>query len=40
MEMRKRIMVRKPNKYGKEEYRIMNTDSSARIYINASVEAH
>ena len=39
MEMRKRRMVRIPNRDGEEEGRIMNPDSSAGIYSTASVEA-
>ena len=39
MEMRKRIMVRMPNRDREEEGRIMNPDSSAGIYVTASVEA-
>ena len=39
MEMRNSIMVRIPNKDGEEEVRIMNPDSSAGIYITASLEA-
>ena len=38
MEMRKRIMVRIPNKGGEEEGKIMNPESSAGIYVTASVE--
>ena len=38
MEMRKRIMVRMPNRDGEEEGSRMNTDSSAGIYVTASVE--
>ena len=39
MEIRKRRMVRMPNKEREEEGRIMNPDSSAGIYVTASVEA-
>ena len=39
MEMRKRKMVRMPNRDGEEEVIIMNPDSSAGIYVPASVEA-
>ena len=39
MEMRKRIMVRIPNRGGDEEGRRMNPDSSAGIYVTESVEA-
>ena len=39
MEMRKRIMVRMPNRGGEEEGRRMNPDSSAGVYVTASVEA-
>ena len=39
MEMRKRRMVRMPNRGGEEEGRRMNPDSSAGIYVTASVEA-
>ena len=36
--MRKRRMVRMPNRDREEEVRIMNPDSSAGIYVTASVE--
>ena len=39
MEMRKRRMVRMPNRGGEEESRRMNPDSSAGIYVTASVKA-
>ena len=39
MDMRKRRMVRVPNIDGQEEGIIMNPDSSAGIYVTASVEA-
>ena len=39
MEMRKRRMVRMPNRDKTEEGRRMNPDSSAGIYVTASVEA-
>ena len=39
MEMRKRRMVRMPNREREEEGRRMNPDSSAGIYVTASVEA-
>ena len=39
MEMRKRRMVRIPNREREEEGRRMNPDSSAGIYVTASVEA-
>ena len=39
MEMRKRRMVRMPNRDREEEGRRMNPDSSAGIYVTASVEA-
>ena len=39
MEIRTRITVRITSKYGEVEPSIMNPGSSARIYINASVEA-
>ena len=39
MEMRKMRMVRMPNMDGEEEFRRMNPDSSAGIYVTASVEA-
>ena len=39
MEMRKRIMVRMPNRDREEEGRKTNPDSSAGIYVTASVEA-
>ena len=39
MEMRKRRMVRMPNMDREEEGRRMNADSSAGIYVTASVEA-
>ena len=39
MEMRNRIMVRMPNREIEEEGRRMNPDSSAGIYVTASVEA-
>ena len=39
MEMRKRRMVRIPNSDGEEKVRRMNPDSSAGIYVTASVEA-
>ena len=39
MEMRKRRMVWMPKRDGEEEGRIMNPESSARIYITASVES-
>ena len=39
MEMRKRRMVRMPNRDGEEEGRRMKPDSSAEIYVTASVEA-
>ena len=38
METRKRRIVRMPNRDGEEEVRIMNPDSSAGIYVTASVE--
>ena len=38
MEMRKRRMVRTPNRGGEEEGRRTNPESSASIYVNASVE--
>ena len=38
MEMRKRRMVRMPNMDREEEGRIINPDSSAGIYVTASVE--
>ena len=38
METRKRRIVRMPNRYGEEEVRIMNPDSSDEIYVTASVE--
>ena len=40
MEMRNMIMVRMPNRGGEEEGRRMNPDSSAGIYVTASVESH
>ena len=39
MEIRKRRMVRMPNREREEESRRMNPDSSAGIYVTASVEA-
>ena len=39
MEMRKRRMIRMLNRGGEEEGRRMNPDSSAGIYVTASVEA-
>ena len=39
MEMRKKRMVRIPNRGGEEEGIIMNPDSSSDIYVTASVEA-
>ena len=39
MEMRKRRMVRMPNRDGEEEGSIMNPDSSAGVYVTVSVEA-
>ena len=39
MEMRKRRIVRIPNRDGEEEGSIMNPDSSDGIYVTASVEA-
>ena len=39
MEMRKRRMVRMPNRDKEEEGRRMNPDSSAGMYVTASVEA-
>ena len=39
MEMRKRRMLRIPNRDKEEEGRIMNPDSSAGIYVTASVES-
>ena len=39
MEMRKRRMVRMPNRGGEEEGRRMNPDSSDGIYVTTSVEA-
>ena len=39
MEMRKRRMVRIPNREIEEEGRRMNPDSSEGIYVTASVEA-
>ena len=39
MEISTRIMIRIPKKYGEGEHIIMNTDSSAVIYVTASVEA-
>ena len=39
IEMRKRRMVRIPNRGGEEEDIIINPDSSAGIYITASVGA-
>ena len=39
MEIRKRRMVRMPNREREEEGRRMNPDSSAGIYFTASVEA-
>ena len=38
MDMRKRRMVRTPNRDGEEEGRIMKPDSSDGIYVTASVE--
>ena len=38
MKMRKRRMVKMPNRKVEEEYRRMNPDSSAGIYVTASVE--
>ena len=38
MEIRKRKMVRMPNREREEEGRIMNPDSSAGIYVTVSVE--
>ena len=40
MEMRKRRMVKTPNRSGKEEGRRMKPDSPDVIYVTASVEAH
>ena len=37
MEMRKRRMVRVPNRDGEEEGRIMNPESSAGLYVTVSV---
>ena len=39
VETRNRIMVRMPNREIEEEGRRMNPDSSAGIYVTASVEA-
>ena len=39
MEMRKRMMVRMPNKSGEEEGRGINPESSAGISVTASVES-
>ena len=39
MEMRKRRMVRMQDRDGEEEVIIMKPDSSAGIYVTASVEA-
>ena len=39
MEISTRIMIRIPKKYGEGDHLIMNTDSSAVIYVTASVEA-
>ena len=39
MEIRKRRMVRMPNREREEESRRMNPDSSAGIYVTASVES-
>ena len=39
MEMRNRIMVRMPKRYGEEEVRRTNPDSSAGIHFTSSVEA-
>ena len=39
IETRKRRMVRMPNRDGEEEGIRMNPDSSAGIYVTASVEA-
>ena len=39
MEMRKRRIVRMSNRDGDEEVIIMNPDSTAEIYVTASVEA-
>ena len=39
MEIRKRRMVRMPNREREEEGRRRNPDSSAGIYVTASVEA-
>ena len=39
LEMRKRRMVRMPDRDGEEEGRIMNPNSSAGIYFTASVES-
>ena len=39
MEMRKRIMVRMPNRDGEEQGSIIKPDSSSGIYFTASVEA-
>ena len=39
MEMRKRRMVRMPNREREEEGRRMNPDSSAGIYVTTSVES-
>ena len=39
VEMRKRIMIRMPNRYGEEEVLIMNPDSPDGIYVTASVES-
>ena len=38
MEMRKRRIVRIPNRDGEEEVIIMNSDSTAGIYVTASME--
>ena len=38
IEIKKRRMVRIPYRDGEEEFRKMNHESSARIYVNASVE--
>ena len=40
MEIWKRRVVRIPNRYGGEEGIIINPDSSDRIYVTESVEAH